>query len=263
MASISGGEATTLNNIGGVYSALGEKQRALEHYEQALPLRRQVGDRGEIWVLDLDAFVVEASMVEEMMSSIELRMSTDALVNVMSTEEAAEKHEAEAGEVIQTFCEQLDVDEDVAEILDDTHVVDRMNYLVQVLTQYLFFVLFLAALLPTQFVYAGEASDEVLEMLEAQGKSMRHHLDQLNKNVDDLLWYHRVGDVAVVDKVRIYGPPKWKEEHPDGIGAGSTCVATGCRATFNRCSRVAAACCRATTAAAAIGRPGRCLGALD
>jgi N utilization substance protein A len=38
-------------------------------------------------------------------------------INVMSTEEAAEKHEAEAGEVIQTFCEQLDVDEDVAEIL--------------------------------------------------------------------------------------------------------------------------------------------------
>ncbi len=38
-------------------------------------------------------------------------------INVMSTEEAAEKHEAEAGEVIQTFCEQLDVDEEVAEIL--------------------------------------------------------------------------------------------------------------------------------------------------
>ena len=38
-------------------------------------------------------------------------------INVMSTEEAAEKHEAEASEVIQTFCEQLDVDEEVAEIL--------------------------------------------------------------------------------------------------------------------------------------------------
>jgi len=42
---------------------------------------------------------------------------TDWAINVMSTEEAAEKHEAEAGEVIQTFCQQLDVDEDVAEIL--------------------------------------------------------------------------------------------------------------------------------------------------
>ncbi|MCB0256752.1 MAG: tetratricopeptide repeat protein, partial [Anaerolineae bacterium] len=38
-------ELTTLNNIGGVYDALGEKQEALRYYEQALPLFRQVGDR--------------------------------------------------------------------------------------------------------------------------------------------------------------------------------------------------------------------------
>ncbi|MEQ9394166.1 transcription termination factor NusA [Haliea sp.] len=38
-------------------------------------------------------------------------------INVMSTEEAAEKHEAEAGEVIQMFIEQLDIDDEVAEIL--------------------------------------------------------------------------------------------------------------------------------------------------
>jgi N utilization substance protein A len=38
-------------------------------------------------------------------------------INVMSNEEAAEKHEAEAGQVIQMFVEQLDIDEEVAEIL--------------------------------------------------------------------------------------------------------------------------------------------------
>jgi N utilization substance protein A len=38
-------------------------------------------------------------------------------INVMSTDEAAEKHEAEAGQIIQVFVEQLDIDEDVAEIL--------------------------------------------------------------------------------------------------------------------------------------------------
>ncbi|MEG3844198.1 tetratricopeptide repeat protein, partial [Microcoleus sp. herbarium14] len=32
-------EASTLNNIGAVYSALGEKQKALEYYNQSLPLR--------------------------------------------------------------------------------------------------------------------------------------------------------------------------------------------------------------------------------
>jgi tetratricopeptide (TPR) repeat protein len=40
-----GGEATTLNNIGAVYDDLGEKQKALVFYNQALPIRRAVGDR--------------------------------------------------------------------------------------------------------------------------------------------------------------------------------------------------------------------------
>ena len=40
-----GGEATTLNNIGGVYSDLGDKAQALAFYEQALPMYRQVGDK--------------------------------------------------------------------------------------------------------------------------------------------------------------------------------------------------------------------------
>jgi CHAT domain-containing protein/Tfp pilus assembly protein PilF len=39
------GEATTLNNIGLVYDALGRKQEALEYYEKALPIYKSVGDR--------------------------------------------------------------------------------------------------------------------------------------------------------------------------------------------------------------------------
>lgn len=38
-------------------------------------------------------------------------------INVMSTDEAADKHEAEAGQIIQVFVAQLDIDEEVAEIL--------------------------------------------------------------------------------------------------------------------------------------------------
>jgi tetratricopeptide (TPR) repeat protein len=48
-----GVEATTLNNIGLVYSALGEKQKALDYYNQALPILRAVGDRrGEATTLN-------------------------------------------------------------------------------------------------------------------------------------------------------------------------------------------------------------------
>jgi len=38
-------EGTTLNNIGLVYNSLGEKQRALDYLNQALPILRAVGDR--------------------------------------------------------------------------------------------------------------------------------------------------------------------------------------------------------------------------
>jgi len=41
------GEAATLGNIGSVYSDLGEKQKALDYYHQALPIVRAVGDRGD------------------------------------------------------------------------------------------------------------------------------------------------------------------------------------------------------------------------
>ncbi len=41
------GEARTLNNIGLVYDSLGEKQKALDYYNQSLPLTRQVGDQAQ------------------------------------------------------------------------------------------------------------------------------------------------------------------------------------------------------------------------
>ena len=41
--------ARLLNNLGLVYAALGDKRKALDFYEQALPLQRQVGDQwGEV-----------------------------------------------------------------------------------------------------------------------------------------------------------------------------------------------------------------------
>ena len=39
------GEATTLNNLGLVYDAIGQPNQALNYYQQALPIRREVQDR--------------------------------------------------------------------------------------------------------------------------------------------------------------------------------------------------------------------------
>ena len=51
--------------------------------------------------------------------------------------------------------------------------------------------------------------------------ALDHRLDVLEKNIDDLLWYERVGDVAYIDKVYITGPPPAKESNPTGQGAGN------------------------------------------
>ncbi len=58
--------------------------------------------------------------------------------------------------------------------------------------------------------------DRILDVLDG----FRHRLDQLEKRIDDGLWFDRVGDVAAIDKVRLWGPPRWKEDSDTAIGAG-------------------------------------------
>jgi len=73
-------------------------------------------------------------------------------------------------------------------------------------------------------VTAGDAPpglDKRLDRLDAANENARHRLDVLAKLIDDVLWSERVGDVAMVEKVRIYGPPRWKEANPTAIGAGN------------------------------------------
>lgn len=65
------------------------------------------------------------------------------------------------------------------------------------------------------------AATDPLAQIERSLESAGHDRDALAKQIDDLMWFQRVGDVAVVDKIRIYGPPRWKEPEPTGIGAGT------------------------------------------
>ncbi len=48
-----------------------------------------------------------------------------------------------------------------------------------------------------------------------------HQALSLAKQIDDLLWYQKVGDVAYIDKVYIPTVPRWKEDNPTGQGAGN------------------------------------------
>ena len=62
---------------------------------------------------------------------------------------------------------------------------------------------------------------EELKDLKKYNQNQDHRLDRLQKMVDDLIWFERVGDVAHIDKLYIYGPPKWKEKNPTAKGAGN------------------------------------------
>ncbi len=60
-----------------------------------------------------------------------------------------------------------------------------------------------------------------LEKLISENENLNHRLDRLEKLIDDVNWYNKVGDIAHIDKLYIYGPPKWKEENPTAKGAGN------------------------------------------
>jgi len=74
---------------------------------------------------------------------------------------------------------------------------------------------------PSLWSQSTEELQEEIEGLNMQISNMRHTFDVLEKKIDDILWNQKLEDVAWVDKVYIYGPPKWKEEDPDAMGAGN------------------------------------------
>jgi len=60
-----------------------------------------------------------------------------------------------------------------------------------------------------------------LDAVAGRLEGFDHRLDMLEKKIDDNLWWQRLDDFAVVDKVRLYGPPRWKEASDTAIGAGN------------------------------------------
>ncbi len=50
-------------------------------------------------------------------------------------------------------------------------------------------------------------------------ESLRHQIDVLNRRIDDVTFFHRVGDIADVDMVRFTGPPSAHQPNPTAQGA--------------------------------------------
>jgi dipeptidyl aminopeptidase/acylaminoacyl peptidase len=66
---------------------------------------------------------------------------------------------------------------------------------------------------------ADDTVAKEIEALHSAQQDLDHRLDQLAKAIDDLAWFQRVGDVAIVDKWRIVGPPDANPENPNAPGA--------------------------------------------
>ncbi len=56
-------------------------------------------------------------------------------------------------------------------------------------------------------------------LIENKFGALDHRLDQIEKAIDDLLWYQKVGDVAFIEKIFIPGLPPWKVKDSTKRGA--------------------------------------------
>lgn len=79
----------------------------------------------------------------------------------------------------------------------------------------------IAGILTGAFLMGLTAYAQEEEKIDKHFENLNHRLDKIEKAVDDVLWYHKVGDVAYIDKVYMTGPPLWKEDNPTALGYGN------------------------------------------
>lgn len=58
-------------------------------------------------------------------------------------------------------------------------------------------------------------------LINKKFESLNHRLDELEKQIDDIQWFNKVGDVANIDKVFIVGPSPAKIPNPTAMGANN------------------------------------------
>lgn len=89
---------------------------------------------------------------------------------------------------------------------------------------YSFLLVFYAALVyaqtaPPPASPATSSAPDLLERIKLLEENLRYANQSLAKNIDDLLWYQKLGDVAVIDKVRYTSKPPHYVKNPTGQGA--------------------------------------------
>jgi len=77
-----------------------------------------------------------------------------------------------------------------------------------------FFIFFGVIILTFPFCFCqNEDINKLLKDLQNKVNKYEHSFDILEKKIDDVLWFQRVGDMAFIDKVVITGPPPANEKN--------------------------------------------------
>jgi dipeptidyl aminopeptidase/acylaminoacyl peptidase len=70
----------------------------------------------------------------------------------------------------------------------------------------------------------AQSADQLQERFRALQESLSFLEQRLAKSIDDLMWYRKLEDIAVIDKVRYTGPPPRVIQNPTGQGAGNPVI---------------------------------------
>ena len=66
-----------------------------------------------------------------------------------------------------------------------------------------------------------EELQKEVESLRGSISNLRHSFNSINKAVDDIMFYNKIGDVAYIDKVELTGPPLGKEKREKMSGGAA------------------------------------------
>lgn len=70
----------------------------------------------------------------------------------------------------------------------------------------------------------NDARDALIRKLERAVEDQKHTTDMLSRQIDDLMFYQRLGDVAAIELVSFTGPPPRNMPNPTAQGAGNPLV---------------------------------------
>lgn len=77
----------------------------------------------------------------------------------------------------------------------------------------------LVAFLATPLLGQKDSGNSTQRFIEKKFDDLDHRLDQIEKALDDVLWYDKVADIANIEKVYIVGPPPAKVMDSTARGA--------------------------------------------